>query len=138
MKKNLFAISFLILFTSVFIFSCGDEKEEETPAPSETVAPVIALNSPIHSGYNIGNLVKINATVTDNIALKTISVMAKNTTIDSVYVQQTFTTSDTIFNITENFICNITTPMADFMVTIDAEDAAGNKTQSVHTFHVMD
>lgn len=138
MKKKLFAISFLLLFTSVFIYSCGDDKEEETPTPTETVAPVITLNSPIHSGYNIGNLVKVNATVTDNIALKTIVVLAKNTTIDSVYVMQTFTTSDTIYSFTENFICNITTPMADFMVTIDAEDAMGNKSQSVHTFHVMD
>lgn len=138
MKKKLFTISFLLLLTSVFIYSCGDDKEEETPTPSETTAPVITLNSPIHSAYNIGNLVKVNATVTDNIALKTIVVLAKNTTIDSIYFMQTFTTSDTIYSFTENFICNITTPMADFMVTIDAEDAMGNKSQSVHTFHVMD
>lgn len=138
MKKNLFAISLLVLFTSVFIYSCGDDKEEETPTPSETVAPAITFVTPISPAYNIGNLVKVNVIVTDNIALKSISVVAKNTTIDSVYLQKTFISSDTLYGITENFVCNITTLMADFMVTIEAEDAAGNKTQTVNTFHVMD
>lgn len=143
MKTRTFNL-LVTLFISAIILSCAKEKvdpEDEEKDTDKVVKdeekPVINFNEEINSLYSIGATVDIDFTTTDNDTLKMVELKVTNTTIDSVYLHEINNPDQPDLTMQEQVVTDITTQMADFEITVNAEDNSGNKTSTSKSFHVM-
>jgi hypothetical protein len=133
--------NFIILsFVALFMASCAKEKPSEIVKPivtNDTEMPVITYISELKTLYKVGVNVLLNFKVTDNKKLKLVTLKAVNTSIDSVYLEKSFLTSDKELIVKDSITTNLTTTMANFTIFIEATDSSGNKSILNKAFHVM-
>lgn len=130
----------IMFIASIFIVtSCAKEKPEDPVEPvTDTTDPVITYLTTIESLYGTSQKVIIDFKVNDETKLKSVELTVKNTTIDSIYLHRMDITDAKEFFVKDSIVTNLTTTMANFTVSIEAIDSAGNIATSSKGFHVMD
>ncbi len=122
------------LFLLLSVVSCAKKRDT---TPKDTEKPTLTWLKDIASTIPLDTNVPINFSVEDNVALKSVLLIVKNTTDHSVFLTKSEETNEKQIIFNESIVTKISTEMADFVITIEAEDKAGNKEIFTRNFHVM-
>jgi len=125
MKK----LKFLILASvaaalSLSLVACEDDEEDV-----DMMAPVVAINSPADNAIVIvGEDLTVNATITDNVGLASISMALKDGSGNAIIEQEeTVFTDPVTYVLEETVTVPGITPPGTYTLEVNATDAAGNQ-----------
>lgn len=121
-----------LLILSALILSACRKKDEK-----DTTKPTIVFDVAPDTLYNNGETVHMEITVEDNDELHRVMIEVKDVTSDTLYLSKTEHPDARHKYYHEMVTTSIKTTTADFEVTVEAEDHAGNMETVKKTFRVQ-
>lgn len=134
MKKNILipAVIALIAITA----ACHKDDHDHDHDKNDTEPPTINIIQPTATVFDSGDTVRIQVVVTDNVELHEVDVFINNKkTNEEVYKLHRHSHTKEV-NINSWWIATAPQGHADYILKVKAEDAAGNKAERTHEFHV--
>ncbi|MFN4299582.1 MAG: hypothetical protein ACK4EX_07620 [Thermaurantimonas sp.] len=128
----------LLKLASVFfvLTALACHKDDHSHDPNDLQSPQINIIKPSEFSFNSGDTVFIQIVVTDNVELHEVDVFIheKRTGIEKYKLHRHSHSREV--NINSWWIAEAGEGHTDYVLTVKAEDAAGNKAEKKHEFHV--
>ncbi|WP_124397615.1 Ig-like domain-containing protein [Thermaurantimonas aggregans] len=132
MKSKVF--KFALLAVIVSIAAC--EKDDHEHDKNDNIPPTISIIRPNESAFRVGDTVFIQINVLDNVELHEVDVFINDKVTGAEKYKLHRHSHSREVNINSWWIAEAGEGHADYVLIVTAEDAAGNKAERTHEFHV--
>ncbi|GCD79302.1 hypothetical protein JCM30197_05490 [Schleiferia thermophila] len=134
MKRTFLSLVMVATYLAVSVSSC--KKDDHDHDKNDTEPPVITIIQPTAVEFEVGDTVFIQVSVVDNVEMHEVDVHINNKKSgEEVYHLHRHSHSKEV-NINSWWIAQAPTGHDDYILKVEAEDAAGNKSEKKHEFHV--